>query len=60
MKTYIEAIEDTESEEKDFIQEEVESDYGESKQLEAKNRCIARQIDGKDYISGNPGEECTG
>ena len=49
MKKYIEAIEQGEGEDLDFIQEEVESDYSEAKKTKAKDKCKAKEKSGKTY-----------
>lgn len=49
MKKYIEAIEETENEDKDFIQEEVEKDYSEAKKKVAKDKVKLKEKVGKTY-----------
>lgn len=49
MKKYIEAIEETENEDKDFIQEEIELDYSETKIQNAKDKAKLKEKVGKTY-----------
>jgi hypothetical protein len=65
MKKYIEATEITDSEDKDFIQEEVSSDYNATKQKNAKDKCVAKEKSGKTYnyrlhiCNHEEGQPCT-